>query len=158
MRAWDSVFSQGELFCELKTVSTGHRNAQGMKFNQNENGGQFHRVGVFNVSPNVCSWSLFGASYSVLTGPQGGFCRPRYHSVTNNDRLFFGAGTRLQVIPSKCWKLSSDLEKVVSVNSWLALVHILTLLQATGQGRAIHASASLGPWCRDSTSHRSITL
>ena len=30
-----------------------------------------------------------------------GFCRPLYHFVTNNDKLIFGAGTRLQVFPSK---------------------------------------------------------
>lgn len=30
-----------------------------------------------------------------------GFCRPLYHCVTNNDKLIFGAGTRLQVFPSK---------------------------------------------------------
>lgn len=30
-----------------------------------------------------------------------GFCRPWYHCVSNRDKLIFGAGTRLQVFPSK---------------------------------------------------------
>lgn len=57
-----------------------------------------------------------------LLGPRGVFVDLGITVSTNNDRLIFGAGTRLQVFPSKCWKPSSDFEKMFSVNSQLALI------------------------------------
>lgn len=59
--------------------------------------------------------------YSVHPG-LGVFVGVGITVLANSGKFFFGAGTRLQVFPSKCWKPSSDFEKVFPVNSQLAVV------------------------------------